>query len=417
MSRILKLTLATVTALVIVGGLVWSYLAHRSRLAGELQSDQPIKNPTRVTQDAAGQAIIKFDRETQRRMDIRTQAVVVVTKRQEVAAYGHLEEDPSRSFVLRAPVTGTVQGQADRPWPNTGQTIADRSVVGRIEPRLAPADRITLADRLAVARADTESGRAALATARAALERIRMLNADDKNVSDRAVQEAEAKVAAEQARLTAAAESMRLIESSLASTHDTAASLELERGGQVVEVLVHPGESVESGQPILRVARFDQLLARVDIPAGDTVAPNLAAASIVPLGQEDHPIRGERIALAAAVDPKTQGQPFLFRVPAPSSTLRPGLSITAYLELPGTARRGVVAPRSAVVRQSGKAWIYVQTAGEQFARRQVVLEEPIAEGWFTRSLSPGDRIVTTGAQALLSEEFKSQIQVGEESQQ
>jgi hypothetical protein len=417
MSRILKLTLATVTALVIVGGLVWSYLAHRSRLAGELQSDQPIKNPTRVTQDAAGQAIIKFDRETQRRMDIRTQAVVVVTKRQEVAAYGHLEEDPSRSFVLRAPVTGTVQGQADRPWPNTGQTIADRSVVGRIEPRLAPADRITLADRLAVARADTESGRAALATARAALERTRMLNADDKNVSDRAVQEAEAKVAAEQARLTAATESVRLIESSLRSTHDTATSLELERGGQVVEVLVHPGESVESGQPILRVARFDQLLARVDVPAGDTVAPNLVAASIVPLGQADHPIRAERVALAAAVDPKTQGQPFLFRVADPSATLRPGLSITAYLEIPGAARRGVVVPRSAVVRQSGKAWIYVQTADEQFARRQVVLEEPVAEGWFTRSLSPGNRIVTIGAQALLSEEFKSQIHVGEESQQ
>jgi biotin carboxyl carrier protein len=305
----------------------------------------------------------------------------------------------------------------DRQWPNIGQTIADQYIVGLIEPRLAPADRITLADRLAAARADAESGRAALATARAALDRAHTLNADDKNVSDRAVQEAEAKVAAEQARLTAATESARLIESSLRSTHDTATALELERGGQVVEVLVHPGESVESGQPILRVARFDQLLARVDVPAGDTVAPTLAGASIVPLGQEDHLIRAERVALAAAVDPKTQGQPFLFRVPDPSATLRPGLSITAYLEIPGATRRGVVVPPSAVVRQSGKAWIYVQTAGEQFARRQVVLEEPVAEGWFTRSLSPGDRIVTTGAQTLLSEEFKSQIHVGEESQQ
>jgi hypothetical protein len=417
MSRILKLTLVTVTVVAIVGGLVWSYLAHRSELAGELQADQPIKNPTRVTQGATGETVVKFDQETQQRMDIQTRTLVAMTKRQEVTAYGHLEEDPSRSFVLRAPVAGTVQGMPDRQWPNTGQTIAEHYIVGLIEPRLAPADRITLADRLAAARADTESGRAALATARAALDRARTLNADDKNVSDRAVQEAEAKVAAEQARLTAATESVRLIESSLRSTHDTATSLELERGGQVVEVLVHPGESVESGQPILRVARFDQLLARVDVPAGDTVAPNLVAASIVPLGQADHPIRAERVALAAAVDPKTQGQPFLFRVADPSATLRPGLSITAYLEIPGAARRGVVVPRSAVVRQSGKAWIYVQTADEQFARRQVVLEEPVAEGWFTRSLSPGDRIVTIGAQALLSEEFKSQIHVGEESQQ
>jgi len=417
MSRILKLTLVTVTAVAIVGGLVWSYLAHRSELTGELQSDQPIKNPTRVTQGTGGETVVKFDREAQHRMDIKTQVVAAVTKRQEVAAYGHLEEDPSRSFVLRAPVAGTIQGMADRQWPNIGQTIADRAIVGFIEPRLAPVDRITLADRLAVSRAETESGRAALATAQAALSRAQVLNADDKNVSDRAVREAEAKVAAEQAHMTAAAQSAKLIESSLASTHDTAMPLELERGGQVIEVLGHPGESVESGQPILRLARFDQLLARVDVPAGDIVARNPAAASIVPFGREDHPIRGERVALAAAVDPRTQGQPFLFRVLDPSLTLRPGLSVTAYLEIPGAARRGVVVPRSAVVRQSGRAWIYVQIANEQFARRNVNLEEPVAEGWFTRSLTPGDRIVTIGAQTLLSEEFKSQIQVGEENPQ
>jgi HlyD family secretion protein len=417
MSRILKLTLATVTAVAIVGGLVWSYLAHRSELAGELQSDQPIKNPTRVTQGTGGETVVKFDREAQQRMDIQTQVVAAVTKRQEVAAYGHLEEDPSRSFVLRAPVAGTIQGMADRQWPNIGQTIADRAIVGFIEPRLAPVDRITLADRLAISRAETESGRAALATAQAALNRAQVLNADDKNVSDRAVREAEAKVAAEQARMTAAAQSAKLIESSLASTRDTAMPLELERGGQVIEVLGHPGESVESGQPILRLARFEQLLARVDVPAGDIVARNPAAASIVPFGREDHPIRGERVALAAAVDPRTQGQPFLFRVLDPSLTLRPGLSVTAYLEIPGAARRGVVVPRSAVIRQSGRAWIYVQIANEQFARRNVNLEEPVAEGWFTRSLSPGDRIVTIGAQTLLSEEFKSQIRVGEENPQ
>src|SRR5260370_3657013 len=118
MSRVIKLALVTVTAVAIIGGLVWSYLAHRAELAGELQSDQPIKNPTRVTQGTGRETVVKFDREAQQRMDIQTQVVAAVTKRQEVAAYGHLEEDPSRSFVLRAPVAGTIQGMADRQWPN-----------------------------------------------------------------------------------------------------------------------------------------------------------------------------------------------------------------------------------------------------------------------------------------------------------
>ena len=417
MNRGAKISLVVLLAAAIAGGLVWSYLAHRSELASEEQGDQPIKNPTRVTQGSRGETTVKFDRETQQRMDIRTEQVVAVAKRSEIVAYGHLEEDPSRSFVLRAPVAGTVRGTTDGPWPDTGQTLMDRSVIGMIEPRLPPTDRITLSDRLATAKADMQSSSAALATARAALERARMLNADDKNISDRVVQEAEARVASEQARLTAASQSTKLIEGSLASTRDGAASLDVERGGQVVEVLVHPGESVESGQPILHVIRFDQLFARVDVPAGDAVAPNLSAATIVPLGQEAHSLRGERVALAGSVDPKTQGQPFLFRILDPSLTLRPGLSVTAYLEVPGAGRRGVVVPASAVVRQSGNAWVYVRTSDEQFARRLVVLEEPTGQGWFTRSLSSGDRVVTTGAQALLSEEFKSQIQVGEEGPQ
>lgn len=417
MNRILKVTLVIIASAAIAGGLVWSYRAHHAELTAELQSDQPIKNATRVTQGSNGETVVKFDRETQQRMDIRTEAVAAVTKRQEVAAYGRLEEDPSRSFVLRAPAAGTVKDAGDRQWPNTGQTLADRSTVGLIEPRLAPADRITLADRLATAKADTESGTVALATARASLDRARALNADDKNISDRVVQEAEARVAAEQAHLIATTQSVKLIQSSLASARNEALPLELESGGQVVEVLAHPGESVESGQPILRVMRFDELLARVDVPAGEMVSFNVASASLAVLGREDRPIHASRVAIAATVDPKTQGQPFVFRVGDPSLTLRPGLSVTAYLEIPGPIRRGVLLPRSAVVRQSGKAWVYVQTTDDLFARREVALEEPTTEGWFTRSLSAGNRIVTTGAQTLLSEEFKSQIKVGEESPQ
>ena len=77
----------------------------------------------------------------------------------------------------------------------------------------------------------------------------------------------------------------------------------------------------------------------------------------------------------------------------------------------------MIVPQPAVVRQSGQTWVYVQIAEDQFARREVALEEPVADGWFTRSLPGGSRVVSTGAQTLLSEEFKSQIQVGEESQQ
>lgn len=416
MTRILKFMLGAGAVAVVAGALIWSFRANRTELAAEAQSEQPIASASRVGKNANGETIVKFTAEMQQRLDIRTEALASATKPREIVAYGHLEEDPSRSFVARAPVSGTMHEAPGHQWPDVGQTVADHTVLGSVEPRLAPADRITLGDRLSSARADAESGRSALAAAQAALSRAKTLNADDKNVSDRVVQEAEAKVAAEQARVAAADRSIGLIEPSLTSMSSAAVPLELDRGGQVVEVLVHPGESIETGQAIVRVTRFDRLLARVDVPAGEVAGGDITVANIVPLGHESRTIRGERISLAAAVDPKTQGQPFLFRVADPSFTLRPGLSVTAYLEIPGAPRKGVVVPRAAVVRQSGKTWVYVQTTADQFARREVNLEDPTSEGWFTRSLSPADRVASTGAQTLLSEEFKSQIQVGEESQ-
>jgi biotin carboxyl carrier protein len=417
MNRALKFALGTAAVVIVAGLLIWSFLANRAELAAEAQSEQPIASASRASQNANGETVIKFPAEMQQRLEIRADALAGTSRSPETVAYGHLEEDPSRSFVVRAPVSGNVREASGHAWPEVGQTIADRTVVGAIEPRLAPADRITLGDRLSSAEADVESGHAAVAAGQAALNRSRTLNADDKNVADKTVQEAEARVAAEEARLAAANRSVKLIQSSLASMSGATIPLEADRGGQVVEVMVHRGESIEAGQPMLRVARFDRLLARVHVPAGDIVVANVPAADIVPLGYASRAIRAERVSLAAAVDPKTQGQPFLFRVPGPSFALRPGLSVTAYLQLPGAARHGVVVPRPAVVRQSGRTWVYVQTTADEFTRREVNLEDPAGDGWFTRSLVAGTRVVTTGAQALLSEELKSQIQVGEENPQ
>ena len=72
----------------------------------------------------------------------------------------------------------------------------------------------------------------------------------------------------------------------------------------------------------------------------------------------------------------------------------------------------MVVPESALVRFQEKAWVYAQTDGTHFARKQVPLTHPLAnnEGWFiTEGLKAGDRIVIHGAESLLSEELKSRI--------
>ncbi len=405
MKRLSVPIIGVILCLLIAGGVMWSYLGHKSAIEADMKGEDAIKNASMVV-SANGDTVVKFDDDTQKRMGIRTAAVADTSKRATVTAYGFLAEDPALAFVVRAPISGLIQAAK---WPDIGESLADGASLGTVEPQIAPTDRASLTDRLATAQADAESARANIATATAELNRVRRLNADDKNASDRAVEDAQNHLAAEQAHLKGATGSIAALNAALAGGN-AAFPLRLTKGGVVTEVTAHPGESVDIGQQVLRVARFDSILARVTVPAGFSVTGEPHATLLV-IGHEKTPYQGERVGLAPEVDPKLQGQTFVFRIRDAQAALRPGQSVTAYLDSPGSRRAGVIVPRDAVVWHQGRSWAYVQTGDDSFARRAVDLEEPAGSGWFTRSLKAGDKVVTTGVQTLLSEEFKSQIQV------
>jgi hypothetical protein len=135
---------------------------------------------------------------------------------------------------------------------------------------------------------------------------------------------------------------------------------------------------------------------------------------VLVLGREQQPIETQSITPAADVDPKTQAQGFILRVNRPPFALRPGMALTAWLEVPEKPRAGFTLPRSAILRHDGRAWVYVQAEEEEFVRKPVTLDTPLEgdRGWFVAAEGGGitgeDQIVVTGAQTLLSEELKAQ---------
>lgn len=81
----------------------------------------------------------------------------------------------------------------------------------------------------------------------------------------------------------------------------------------------------------------------------------------------------------------------------------------------GRRMSAVIVPDSAVVWLDGKAWVYVLKGPERFVRKEISSDRPSASGWIVeKNFLPGDRVVVQGAQLLLSEEFRSQIRIGEE---
>ena len=261
-------------AIVIVGALlVWAFLASRGDQSQERERERTITTPPRVLRGPAGEIIVSLEPSSQRRIGLQVATLPPATLQPELVAAGTLQEDPSRTFTLRAPIAGTLRVSVSSDWPRLGVALADATIVGAIEPRVAPTARIDLESRLATTRAEVSAAMAATSAARASFERNKELNAYGKIVADRIVEESEARLKESEARLTAAKDQARLVAESLkASSGPTGPiPLRLARGGEVLDVIAQPGEAVESGQPILKVGRFDRLLAKVEVPAGERI--------------------------------------------------------------------------------------------------------------------------------------------------
>ncbi len=378
--------------------------------------DDESAQATAMPGETSANSVVHMDAEAQTRIGITTEPAAIRALAPERKAYGRLQADPALSFIVRSPISGVVRPTATGTWPTIGMRLSAAAIVGRVEPRYSPTDQINLADRLIAARASVRSATAAVAAAEAAHDRALVLNADNKNVSDRTLQESAARLETEQANLEAAKNMLTVVESSNGSVDPASfIPLTVDRGGEVTEVLALPGEDVAAGAPLIRVAGFNSVLANIALPIGESVPASVRTARIVPAGLENVSIPATLVAVNASVDPAIQGQSLLLRLSPGSHRLRPGQAVTAYFTVPGERSRAVVVPSSAVVRHMGESFAYVRESGDEFQRRRLIGLSLTPGGYAVADgLAEGEEVVVTGAQLLLSEELKSQISTGDD---
>jgi hypothetical protein len=218
-------------------------------------------------------------------------------------------------------------------------------------------------------------------------QRLKALNGDNKNVSDRAVQVAEAAWKADQARLAAA-------ETQATGIRDNMRQ-------QWGDILASGGGGAEALQA------HQQVLVQVALP-DDMQAANISRITIAATGGHGKPIPATYIGPSPQTDATVQGRTYFFR--ASSQDLRAGMRVEAHIQVQGTSKQGVLVPNDAVVWYLGKAWAYRKQGEEKFIRQLVNTEQSADNGWFDAvGFKEGDVLVTSGAQLLLSEELKFQI--------
>ncbi len=242
------------------------------------------------------------------------------------------------------------------------------------------------------ARAQLASVQAKLAASKAAFDRAQKLNRDQQNVSAAQLQTAEAAFRGDQATLAAADAQARTVQ----------ATLDQEWGPTL-------GKSLVEGAPLTnRLIERQDFLVQVTLPPGVVLTPPLTASVQINTGQRTE-IRF--ISPATRTDPKIQGVSFFYLATGDSGVL-PGMNVLAFLSS-GDPVQGETVPASAVVWWQDRAWTYRRTAPDKFVRTEIATDLPRPDGsYIVKGLPSGTQVVTSGAQLLLSEEFRAQIQVG-----
>jgi hypothetical protein len=225
-------------------------------------------------------------------------------------------------------------------------------------------------------------------------QRYKQLNEDDKNVSDKAVQEAQALVISDQTQIKATQAQLKALTDTI-----------IAQWGQPLAMLVtqHP-----SPGPLHELLMQKKVLVQVSFPLNFKAPEGNSSLYISPIQDEVTPIKADYVSQSIQTDISNIGKTYFYS--APADYLRVGMRVNVVpAQSSAATMKGVIVPNQAIAWHGGMAWIYVKTKPDTFLRKPVASDIELDNGWFDNSIAPGTEVVTRGAQLLLSEEFKFQI--------
>jgi RND family efflux transporter MFP subunit len=322
-----------------------------------------------------------------------TDRVREVELRSALRAPAAIEPVSGGEAVVAAPTAGRFT--ADTLIP-VGAVVRAGQALGRLEPRLAGGD-----DRATLASAVTEA-RAAVDAARAEQTRTERL-LEERAVPARRVEDARRAAAVADARLQAAEARLTQRDETLRSGGGRAAGnafvLRAPIAGHVADVLATLGAAYGEGAPLFRIIRTDRVELRAQIPAADAPAVRDVESLALEIAGRPDPIalRPHHRHDPGVIDPATHALPVLFEVDNPGGQLLIGQTGTALLYRRDRFR-GTAVPKSAVLLEAGRPYVFVQVGGERFARRYIEVSSRDGDWIGVKSgLKTGDRVVVGGA--------------------
>lgn len=154
------------------------------------------------------------------------------------------------------------------------------------------------------------------------------------------------------------------------------------------------------------VLQQQKTLLTIDLPSGQNRTEMAKGIYVHPAGLRQHAYPAALVSPSPKIDSNTQNKRYFYIC---QKFFPSGTRVIAWLPQQHVLS-GVMIPASSIVWRLGQAYVYIQTENDQFARRPITNPINTGTGYFIQNgLSRGEHLVTSGAQMLLSEEFRGQI--------
>jgi hypothetical protein len=389
----------------------------------------------------AANAIIKLGAALAESHGLTDEAARAVQWTKRVAAYGRVVPNPRGLSEVRVAFAGTLRSTSDTPWPLLGARVKAGQVLGWLDIRVGPQERLDLLTRLNEARFK-ERGSEELV--RLQQERVDRFRAAGAGVSQAELDSALTQLTEARTQLATARAAVKEWQDALTAIDQHAQRkattwsqpLTAPADGEITELAGRPGMTVEPGGVVARCVDFRFALLRLEVPPevvadGPPAHVELFANSAVPLaleGATNNPdprsespsFPGRLVGAAPQVEVNSQFAAYWYEVDTAGgkanedrlrpSNWRPGLFVKALVPVPQAGSRSAVAvPATSLLYHQGRALVYVRISPGRFERREVRILGRDNGSWVLASgVQAGERVVSQRAQVLLSEEFRGE---------
>lgn len=276
----------------------------------------------------------------------------------QIIASGELMAAADGEATVAAPLSGVLA--VARPLPYLGKRVAKGEVIALIEPPIRPDGG---AGQLSSAHAEARNR---VTLARQEYERAQRLY-ETKIAPRRRVEEAAVALDNAKAALAPLERSAAL----LGGDGSGRLAVRAPVSGTVVELFSGTGRGIEAGQPIVRIVNTGTLWLKTSLPAIDAGRlPRQPLASFTVAGQSASFKAGRLVSVGDMLDPQSRTLPVLFSVPNPDARLKVGMFATVSLST-ASVTESLVLPADALTEDEGRFFVFLQTSGERFSRREV----------------------------------------------